>query len=91
MEEAQALLIEHLQEKIKSLEAEVYDLQEQVSDLEDERDELDSKVEDLEDKGLSPVEQLVMDMVHNYYYHYHKDYTSVEQIMEKLDFVLRYN
>lgn len=91
MEEAQTLLIEHLQEKINSLEAEVNDLQGQVSDLEDERDELETKVEDLEDNGPSAIEELVMDMVHNYYYHTHKDYTSVEQIMEKLDFVLRYN
>lgn len=91
-EQKQSILkyIESLHKQIDDLQCEINDLEYEVDDLENEVSDLENEIEHRAFPEPSKVEQVVQEMLNNYYYQYHKDYTSIEQIMEKLDFTMRY-
>lgn len=81
--------VEDLQQRVDALEYQIEDLNEindaltdKIAALEHENDEL---------RTGTTLEEVVDEMLNNYYFQYHKDYKTIDEVMEKLEQAMRYN
>jgi len=76
-------------EELSLLEKYIRDLESDNTSLQEQVDELEYRCDEMED-DYSPYKEFMEGVVYNHYMQIHKDYNSLDELVEKMEHVLRY-
>jgi len=93
--------VEELEEKIKELEEALEDKDNEIEKLEHEKQDLEREIEDnemyinelegqIDEADYSDYKAFLEQVVYNRYMQTHKDYNSLEELLDRIEHVLKY-